>query len=94
MRLADESSAIPRIREIFTDGMFVFREFRAEGPRAVLTRIFSGNNGGTCRCASRVWAIGSIEKCTLLCQCIQVRGLDFRVEAAQSVPMLLIAGDK
>ena len=94
VRFSDEGSPIPRIRELFTHRMLIFREFRAEIPRPVLTRVFSSNNRGACRCAGRVRAVGSVEKRALLCQCVQVRGLDFRVEAAQSVPMLLIARNK
>ena len=37
---------------------------------------------------------GHIEKRALLHQGVQMRGLDFWVEASQGIPMLLVAGNK
>ena len=80
MCLADEGGAVTCRYEIFTDGMLLFREFRAEGPGTVLTRIFAGDDRGARRCACRIRTIRAMEKRALLCQSIQGRCLNLRVE--------------
>ena len=64
------------------------------GKGSVLTGIFARYNGSSRRSAGRVRTISARKHRPLICQTIQVRRSDFIVNAAQSFPMLLIAGDQ
>ena len=80
MCFSHEGGTVVCVSKIFTNGMFIFREFCPKGPGTVLARILTGDNRCARRRAGRIRAVGSIKERALLRQCIQVRGLNFRVE--------------
>ena len=94
VRLAHQCGTHAGRLKILSDRVLRLQQLGAQGVGAVLTRVFSRNDGGAGGRAGRIRAVAPGEQRTLGCEPVEVRGPDLAAQAPEGIPVLLVGGDQ